>query len=454
MLTLHSEMKNEKFKYYLEKILNVMRRFKKEALQIWKREVFPEKFNAEMKVAKKVMLRWLRRYQKKALSKWIEFTTYHRKVTSFFSQGPTRMKSNVLRAWKDYKIMSKKMRVALQEATAKRVILRWIAKYQMRGFTKWVEFTTYHRRVTSFFNQGPQRMKANVFRALKLYKNQSKIEKQTLVHRNEENARRVIIRWLRKYQKTALDKWVEFTSYHRRVTSFFDQGPTRMKTNTLRQWKSYVIDKKKLEKAAQTAIAKRVILRWLAKFQRKAFIKWMEFAAYHRRVTSFFGQGPQRMKANTIRQWKSFVQAEKAGKTGCVQGQKILTNFMQTKTKFQVARYFRKWVGEVAFWKQQLAVYESKRFRAKSVILRWLRREQKKALDHWANRTKYIKSLMKSTRQGTRLLAAIVNRKASFNKFKKFYIWCKLTTDHKVYHYHYHYHYQIIIITNRFRMIN
>jgi len=38
---------------------------------------------------------------------------------------------------------------------------------------------------------------------------------------------------------------------------------------------------------------------------------------------------------------------------------------------------------------------------------------------------------VRSTRQGTRILAAIVNRKVSFNKFKKFYIWCKLTNDRK-----------------------
>jgi len=329
ILALHASIKNEKFKYYLEKMLNVMRRFMKEAITVWKREVFPDKYNHGIKVAKKVMLRWLRRFQKKALDKWTEYTNYHRRVTSYFSQAPTRMK-------------------------------------------------------------------VSVFRAFRLYLNQSKIEKRSIVHQKEENARKVIIRWLRKYQKVALEKWKEFTSYHRRVTSFFGQGPKRVKANMIRQWKRYVTDKKIIEKAALTVIAKRVILRWISKFLKNAFNKWTEFANYLQRA-----------------------------EMELIKAQKIMMSTLHSKEKFQVSRYFRKWTADVALWKQE-------RFKAKSVILRWLRREQKAALDHWIMKTKLIKTIIKSIKQGTRALMAVVLRRTLFTKYKKFHRWCRIITEHKM----------------------
>ena len=92
-----------------------------------------------------------------------------------------------------------------------------------------------------------------------------------------DRTRNVMIGWLKKNKKAALNKWIDSTNWHRRVTQFFGVGPKRMKAAMMRRWKQYTLQNKNLmplrrqcARILYTVASRRALLKC-----NKAFSRWL-----------------------------------------------------------------------------------------------------------------------------------------------------------------------------------
>jgi len=235
--------------------------------------------------ARNVILRWLRREQKCGLNKWKEFIKWHRRITGLFDQGPERRKAEVIRRWKEYNIWCKGISKHGREAS--RLIIALLSKR-----FQYIIMKRFHRWKATVVNIKLNELKFIFERELMIkYINKMQIMATSLIReafriwwtssfyndKLRDRTRNVMIGWLKKNKKAALNKWIDSTNWHRRVTQFFGVGPKRMKAAMMRRWKQYTLQNRNLmplrrqgARILYTVASRRALLKC-----NKAFSRWL-----------------------------------------------------------------------------------------------------------------------------------------------------------------------------------
>lgn len=238
----------------------------REAFRIWWASAFHNDKVRDR--TRNVLIKWIKRYKKQALEKWIECTNWHRRVTQFFGVGPARMKSNIMRRWKQYTLQNRNL-IPLKRQGA-RILYAVSSRRALlkcnRAFSRWVLVNSSFRskKLLDYIQVArektlKQKMKYYIqlmcSKAQVLVRDAFRQWQTSLLFLDRQNyvSKKVILRCFRRKQRMAMDKWKQFITWHTTVLKVFNSGNRRLEKRILSRWRSYVIKRKKVLKLEQDA---------------------------------------------------------------------------------------------------------------------------------------------------------------------------------------------------------
>lgn len=339
--------------------------------------------------AKNVVLRWLRREQKCGLNQWMSYVKWHRKITGMYEKGPGRRKAEVIRKWKEYNHWFKSIKRYGREGA--RIIVAKLSKT-----LQFIKMKRFHRWKSAATTMNIKQMQNTADRELMIkYMTKLQTLSTSLVReafrkwwtaafyndKLRDRCRNVMIGWLKRNKKHAFSKWVECIEWHRRVTNFFDVGPTRMKAAMIRRWKQYTLQNRNLMPLRRQgarilyAVASR---RALLKCNR-AFSRWV-------------------LVNHSYRSKKLLDYIQIAREKTLKQKMKYYIQLLCSKGHVLVREAFRQ-------WQTSLLHQDRKIYVCKKVVLRCFRRNQRMVLDKWKDFVAWHGKVLKVFNIGSKRLS-------------------------------------------------
>jgi len=367
---------------YVTKMQNIATALVREAFRMWWIASF---YNDKLRDrSRNVIIGWLKRYKKQALSKWIECTNWHRRVTRFFDVGPTRMKAAMIRRWKQYTMQNRNLMPLKRQGS--RILYAVASRRALlkcnRAFSRWVLVNHSYRSkklldYIQIAREKTLKQKMKYYIQLLCSKGQVLVRdafrqwQASLLFQDRQIyvGKKVILRWYRRNQRIALEKWKHFVSWHGNVLKVFNVGNKRLGKRIFLRWRSYAAKRKKLLKLAQEGSLKlvSVVRRRLLILIARRFYQW-------KRESNHIA-----MVRYNILKWRAIVRGNRKRKVEAINH--IFSNIKKSLDR-KIQRCYHLWRRATMLSKLKFP----------SLCNKWFRR--------WTNFTA-IKKLKKSVRKRT-----------------------------------------------------